>query len=485
MEDKFEREDMETTGQKGTGRPEDGYISEESLWQEMGLQQVEEPQPEENFPKKDSGKKPGFGLGILIGVLSTFAVSVILLVVITGFLISSVKDSSENENQIVSGQYSDNTGDGTVVSDESIINSDLLTQISMINAYLKQYYLYDIDMEEVRNGILQGLVSALGDPYSEYFNTSELSSFTDSTSGEYVGIGAAVTQELATGIVRISKPYEGTPSAEAGLLPGDVIVSVGDTEVTGMDLNQVVSLIKGEEGTSVVLHIYRESEEKYLDIEVTRKKVELPTVTSEMLDGNIGYIEVTGFEGVTADQFVSTYEALKKQGMKGVIVDLRNNGGGLVDTVEEMLDYLLPEGTIFYVKDKSGTKSMEYVSDAKAALDIPMVVLVNQYTASASEVFAGNIQEFGMGTVVGTTTYGKGVMQQLFYTNSKQTAAVKLTVADYYIHSDKNVNGTGIIPDVEVELDEEAAKMVDIPVEQDNQLQKALEIIRSTDRPNR
>lgn len=467
MEDKFQHEQ------------ENSHCPEGTLWQETGRKPEELAQQEEIF-QKNSEKKPGFGMGVLVGVLSTLAVTLILTAA-TGLLGNTIKNSGGSGNQSASGQDSEDTesgSGGTVVSGETIINGDLLSQISMINAYLKQYYLYETDIEDVRNGILQGLVSALDDPYSQYFNADELSSFTDTTSGEYVGIGAAVTQELSTGIVRISKPYEGTPSAEAGLLPGDMIISVGDTEVTGMDLNQVVSMIKGEEGTGVMLHIYRESEEKYLDIEVIRKKVELPTVTGEMLPDNVGYIEVTSFDEVTTNQFISTYKELKEQGMKSIIVDLRNNGGGLVDTVEKMLDYLLPEGTIFYVKDKKGIKSMEYVSDAEAALDIPMVVLVNQYTASAAEVFAGNIQEFGLGTVVGTTTYGKGVMQQLFYTNSAQTAAVKLTVADYYIHSDKNVNGTGIIPDVEIKLDEEAAKMVEIPVEKDNQLQKALEIIK-------
>lgn len=210
-----------------------------------------------------------------------------------------------------------------------------------------------------------------------------------------------------------------------------------------------------------------------------RRTVEIPTVSSKMLQDSIGYIEVTGFEGVTAKQFIDAYENLKTQGMERVIVDLRDNGGGLVDTVEEMLDYLLPEGEIFYAMDKNGTKSMEYSSDAKAALDIPMVVLVNENTASASEIFSGNIQEFGMGKVVGTTTFGKGVMQQMFYTNKEKTAAVKLTVADYYYHNDKNINGTGVTPDVEVALDEEAARQLEIPMEQDNQLQKAIEVVKS------
>ncbi len=438
------------------------------------MKQREEMQERKEMAKPS--KKRGFGWGVLVGALGMLAVVLVLsAVVAVGVL--AVRSNTFIKVEKTDGSQVTENGDGTSVVDENLLNADLLSQASLIESYLEDYFLYEVDNEALRDGMLQGLLLALEDPYSQYYNEAELASFNDSTEGEYVGIGAAVTQELSTGIVRISKPYEGTPSAEAGLLPGDIIVSVDDTEVTGMELTQVVSLIKGEEGTTVVLHIYREDEEEYLDIEVQRRTVEIPTVTSKMLDNKVGYIEVTSFDGVTANQFITAYEDLKAQGMEKVIIDMRDNGGGLVDTVEMMLDYLLPEGTIFYVKDKNGNKSMEYSSDASAALDIPTVILVNENTASAAEIFAGNIQEFDLGTVVGTTTYGKGVMQKMFYTNSQQTAAVKLTVADYYIHSDKNINGTGIAPDVEIELDEEAAKLVEIPVEQDNQLQKALEVL--------
>ncbi len=431
-------------------------------------------------PKK---RRPGFGNGVLVGVLSTLAVVVLLGGITAAAFLATGKSFGSGSNQPggkipgIWGQQDSDDGDADV-SDENVLNADLLSQISTIEAYLNQAYLHEVDIEKVRTGILKGMMAALGDPYSEYYDEAELSSFNDTTQGEYVGIGAVVSQEKATGIVRISKPYEGTPSAEAGLLPGDIIVSVDGTEVTGMDLSRVVSLIKGEEGSNVMLHIYREGEEKEMDIAVTRKTVILPTVTGKMLDDHIGYIVITGFEGVTAEQFKTTYEELKGQGMERVIFDLRDNGGGLVDTVEKMVDYLLPEGTVFYVKYKDGTKDMEYESDASAALDIPAVVLVNGNTASAAEIFSGNIQAFGKGKVVGTTTYGKGVMQSLYYTNQERTTGIKLTVADYYINSDININGTGVIPDVEIELDEAVSKLLVIPMEQDNQLQKAIEVVK-------
>ncbi len=432
------------------------------------------------YENRPSPKKDRFGIGVLTGALCTLAVVLALGAAAAGaFLMtgagrsakSSPNEEPEGSSQLEADQQPEEL-------EENLLNVDLISQTSMISSYLEENYLYEFVEEDLRAGMLKGLIDSLEDPYSQYFDEEELASFQDSTEGEYVGIGAAVTQERSSGIVRISRPYEGTPSAEAGLLPGDVLVSVNDTEVTGMDLNQVVSLIKGEEGTKVTLKIYRETEEAYSDVQVERRKVEIPTVNSEMLEENIGYIQVTSFDRVTSDQFINAYKNLKNQGMERVIVDLRDNGGGLVDVVEEMLDYLLPEGVIFYAKDKNGNKSSEYTSDADAALDIPMVVLVNGNTASAAEVFSGNIQEFGVGKIVGTTTYGKGVMQQMFYTNAQRTAAIKITVADYYIHSDKNINGSGITPDVEEELSQEAAQMVVLPKEQDNQLQKAIEVVK-------
>lgn len=372
-------------------------------------------------------------------------------------------------------------GDGDMQITEmlkQLIDVDMIEELTNITSCLEEDYLYDVDTEALKTGMLEGLVEALGDPYSEYYDEAELTSFMDSTNGSYVGIGAAVTQELDTGYVKISNPY-GAPCKEAGLQAGDYIVSVDGVEVTGMDLNEVVNLIKGEEGTSVNLTIYRDGEEDYRYVTIVRQAVEQPTVASEMLEQQIGYIQVSGFEGVTAEQFEQAYEDLEAQGMERVIVDLRNNGGGLVDAVEEMLDYLLPEGVIFYAKDKNGQKFEAYQSDASAALDIPMAVLVNGDTASASEVFSGNIQAFGMGTIVGTTTYGKGVMQSLYYTNEEGTAGVKLTTADYYIYTDKNINGSGITPDVVVELDDSAIVDGALVRERDNQLQAAIDAVLS------
>lgn len=436
----------------------------QSQWQQQSFYQ--RPQPQK--------KKPGFGAGFLTGVGCTlgFAFLAAVMAIALQGLFSVVQNKNlqnQQAEEIQSGEWS--------YDQYGVLDEDLLTELATILSYIEEAYLYDVDVGQLQDGILKGVVSGLKDPYSEYFNAEELKSFEDSSQGAYVGIGAAVSQELSTGIVRISKPYVGTPSAEAGLLPGDIIEKIDGEEVTGMDLNRVVSLIKGEENTSVVMNIYRESEQREMEVEVVRRKVEIPTVTAEMLENNIGYIVVDSFDGVTADQFKTAYEELKDQGMERVIIDMRDNGGGYVDCVEQMLDYLLPEGTIFYAKGNDGRKYMEYVSDDSAKLDIPCVVLVNENTASAAEIFSGNIQAFGMGQIVGTVTYGKGVMQQLYYTTEDESTAVKLTIADYYIYGDRNVHSVGVIPDVEVELDEEAATQLEIEREDDAQFQQAIEVV--------
>lgn len=412
--------------------------------------------------------------GLITGIITALlGISAVILMGTGVFAASGGRIMfSGNESQLQAAVQK-----GTDGSDNGILDSEFEQEAGKIYQYMQDYFLYDFEDEELKEGMLYGLVASLGDPYSSYYNASDMQSFMDSTEGEYYGIGAAVSQNRETGIITISKPYAGTPSFEAGLLPGDILYKVDGKEVTGISLDQVVAMIKGKEGTTVTLTIIRDGESDYLDIDVERRKVEIPTVEYEMLEDRIGYIAVSGFEGVTADQFKKAYEELSDMGMEKVIIDLRDNGGGLVNVVIDMLDYLLPAGDLFYVKDKNGTVGMEYESDENAALTIPLAVLVNGNSASASEVFAGNVKEFGVGTLVGTTTFGKGIMQQMFYTNAANTAGIKLTVADYYIHGGVNIHEVGIEPDVEEELDEEAAKMPEIPKDKDNQLQKAIEVL--------
>ena len=331
-------------------------------------------------------------------------------------------------------------------------------------------------MEKEESGIYNGFLFGLNDPYAVYYTPEELASFMDETNGSYCGIGAMVSQDRKTGVSTIIRVFEGSPAEKAGIRPGDIIFAVGDTEVTGMDLTIMVNnYIKGEEDTNVEITVYREDTGEYVDLTVTRKPVDVQTVTGKMLDDEIGYISVIEFDKVTDAQFKQKIEELNTQGMKKLIVDLRNNPGGELNTVVSMADYVLKDGgRILTVADKEGA---EEVYDAKDghSLEIPMVVLVNGNSASASEVFTGALKDYEAATVVGTQTFGKGIVQTLFPLSDG--SAVKLTTNHYYTPNGHDIHGEGIAPDVEVELNEEAAKMPVIPEDMDNQLQEAIRII--------
>ena len=370
----------------------------------------------------------------------------------------------------------------TKVSDEKKAESGELNltstavedKITEIETLVQKYYLNEIDTEQVENYLYKGMIAGLDDAYAAYYTKEEYQSMMDSTNGSYYGIGVEMSQNMTTGIITITRVFEGSPAEEAGLLPGDVIYKVQDTEVTGEDLTKVVSKVKGAEGTTVPISVAREGESDYLTFDVERRTIEIATVEHRMLDGNIGYISIASFDDVTVNQFLTALEDLENQGETALIIDLRNNGGGLVSSAGSILDRLLPEGLIVYTEDKYGNRE-ELKSDAENYFDKPLAVLVNGNSASASEIFAGAIKDYGIGTLVGTQTFGKGIVQKV-YPLSDGTA-VKLTVSKYYTPKGNNIHGIGIAPDVEVELDADVANAITIPEEKDNQLQKAVEIL--------
>lgn len=356
----------------------------------------------------------------------------------------------------------------------NLTGSAVQEKLGEIENLVEKYYLNDIDTEEVENYLYKGMIAGLDDAYGAYYTKEEYQSMKDSTNGSYYGIGVEMTQNMTTGIITITRVFDDSPAEEAGLLPGDVLYKVSDTEVTGEDLTKVVTMVKGADGTTVAIEIAREGESDYLTFEVERRMIELVTVTHKMLDGNIGYIAISSFDDVTVNQFMEALDDLENQGETALIIDLRNNGGGLVSTACSILDRLLPEGLIVYTEDKYGNRE-EMTSDAENYFDKPLAVLVNGNSASASEIFAGAIKDYGTGTLVGTQTFGKGIVQKI-YPLSDGTA-VKLTVSKYYTPKGNNIHEIGITPDVEVELNEEVANEVTIPEDQDNQLQKAIEIL--------
>ena len=352
---------------------------------------------------------------------------------------------------------------------ENISEQDVQDKLDQINGLIERYYLYEdeIDKDSLIDGIYSGYASALGDPYTEYYNKEETQSLLETTSGEFSGIGATMSMGVDSGEITVVNVYKDSPAEKAGIREGDILYQVDDRETAGVDLSTVVSWIKGEKGTDVTLHILRDGEE--IEKTATRDIVEIRTVEYEMKDGQTGYIAVSEFDDVTYDQFKAALEDLEAQGMEGLVIDLRNNPGGNLSTVTDMLKLLLPEGTIVSTKDKYGNTD-EITCDGSHEFTKPLAVLVNQYSASASEIFSGAIQDYGIGQIVGMTTYGKGVVQQLM--DLGDGTYLKLTIAEYYTPSGRSINGAGVEPDVEVEnvYSEEGAEV-------DNQLEKALEVV--------
>lgn len=352
----------------------------------------------------------------------------------------------------------------------SIVSDATEKKLKNIKYLVDAYFLNEFDEEAMETGLLEGYVSGLDDPYSVYYDEEDTNALLESVQGEYSGIGAVLSQDLQTGVITMIRIYEDSPAMKAGLKDGDVLYKVGDIEVTGEDLSEMVTHIKGEKGTEVELTVYREGIDEEIVVTAIRDEIEIETVTYEMLDDSIGYIAVSEFEEKTCGQYEAAIDDLTSQGMKGLIIDLRNNPGGSLSAVCEMADRMLPEGMIVYTEDKNGEKT-EYTSTAEESFDKPLVVLVNGNSASASEIFSGAVQDHGIGTIVGTQTYGKGVVQSVF--DLKDGTCLKLTVSEYFTPNGRTIHGEGVTPDIEVKYEAD----IENP-EKDNQLEKAVEVIK-------
>ena len=355
-------------------------------------------------------------------------------------------------------------------SRENSSGSDTSGKLGTLRKLINQTYLGEVEDDALREGIYKGFISGLDDPYSVYYDAEETRALIETTEGEYDGIGAVLSQDINTGVVTLIRIYEGSPAMEAGLRDNDILYKVEDMEVTGKDLSEVVSHIKGEKGTEVNLTVYRGDDHEEVSVTAVRNTIQAQTVAYRMMEDGIGYIAVSEFDLVTYKQYKQALEDLEGQGMKGLVVDLRNNPGGNLSTVCEMLDLMLPEGLIVYTEDKDGNRDEER-SDEAHQFNLPLAVLMNGNSASASEIYAGAIQDYGTGVIVGTQSYGKGVVQQIF--DLKDGTSVKLTIAEYFTPKGRNIHGTGITPDVEVEYE-----VNEEDPEEDNQLDKAVEVLR-------
>ena len=420
---------------------------------------------EEEAPREGFFKRNKMLTGYLLGVGVTF-------VLVVGMFLMMLFGLGRIGGQMVIDQNG-----VSLIYASGLLDSAMMNKINLIfEGYIRNDYYEKYDVETLKESMLDGLMAGLKDPYSVYYTKEEYDDWMTSSSGEYYGIGAGLQQDPETMKVTITKVYANTPAEEAGLKDGDVIVTVGGIDATSMEVSLLVKEIKGESGTKVHMVIYRESTGETLEFDVERRKVVLPSVEGEILQGGIGYIQVSGFEGNTDEQFAAMIADFQKQGIKGLMIDLRANPGGRLDTVVNMLDYVLPEGRITYIDYKNEYRQDEvYNSDAKC-VDLPIVVLIDENSASASEIFAGALQDHKYATLVGKNTFGKGIVQTIVGLGTGD--AIKYTTAKYYTPNGNYIHGVGIAPDVEVDYVYTGAENEEYDKMFDSQFLKALEVMQ-------
>lgn len=412
----------------------------------------------EEHQKESFFKKHGFFLGVLT--------SMVCLAIVCGLINGVLKMTGQ---LLIIGEAGAST-----VSADALLEQEVIDKIDEIYSYMNIYYYDEFKKEDIYNAIYSGVMESLEDPYSVYYTPEEYEDMKVSTSGTYYGIGAGVSQDVTTMEVTISKVYSGTPSEEAGLKNGDKILYVEDIDATTVEVSELVQHIRGEAGTTVHMTIYRPSTGETLEFDVERRHVELPSIEGEMLDGGIGYIQITEFQDKTDEQFKIMVKQLQTQGAKGLIIDVRANPGGLLSSVVNLLDQVLPEGLLVYVEDKYGNRD-EYTSDS-ACIDLPIVVLVDENSASASEIFAGAMKDYEYATLVGKTTFGKGIVQNIIPLSDGD--AIKLTTAKYFTPKGNDIHKIGVVPDVEVDYEYSGPEDENYDKQYDSQFLKAVEVMK-------
>ena len=397
-------------------------------------------------------KKRGFWLGMFLGIFFTLVLVLAVYAGMMGYRYVQMMEAKKNAS-------------------ETVVDTNMQMKLQTIEQIIDFYYYKDdLDKQVLEDGVYRGLLDAVGDPYTTYYSEAELKELLEHTEGVYYGIGAYVALDSVTGLPKIASAIPGTPAEAADLRPDDIIYKVDGQEVYGMDLNAVTALIKGEEGTSVNLTIIRDGEIDYLSVDVVRRKVETPSVQSEMFEDGMAYIQIVEFNEMTVPQFADALATAKGSDMKGLIIDLRANPGGSLDAVVNIAQMLLPEGLVVYTEDKYGNRE-EYKCDGTKEFGYPLVVLIDGNSASASEILAGSIQDYEVGTLVGTTTFGKGIVQQII--TLADQSAVKITVSSYYTPKGRDIHGVGISPDIVCEFDGNSYYNEGY----DNQLERAKEVL--------
>lgn len=387
-------------------------------------------------------KSQGFASGMIIGAVSAFMAVILLILSVAAVCIA--------KGYIHIGVNGDVYIQSDAVTDSDGIGSEVEGKLNAIDSVLESFYFGDVDDETAKDNIYKAYLSSYGDKYTMYYTADEYKALKESTNGKFYGIGA-VCQLSGEGGVLLVDVYDNGAGYQAGLRSGDRVVNVDGRDITGMELSSAVALIKGDKGTSVTLEVIRGTER--LTFSAVRDAVEAKTVSYTLLDNNIGYLSISQFEEVTTKQFKAAVEDLQSQGMKGFVIDIRNNPGGLLDTVVGMLKYMLPDGLIVYTEDKQGNRK-EYKGQDNDEFNLPLAVIVNGNSASASEIFAGAIQDYGKGTIIGTQTYGKGIVQTV--KPLTDGSAIKFTIAKYFTPKGQDIHGKGVTPDMVVEYDTDA-----------------------------
>lgn len=390
----------------------------------------------------------------------------IMLVIITVLITSLV-------TTIVIYNFVIKSGKIAIKSDDNSSLGGLEATLASFRSVLEEKYMGEIDDETLIEGAIKGYVSALGDPYTTYYTKEEMDELMEETTGNYVGIGIYMTLDIENNAIYVVKPMEGSPAEEAGIKAGDLITKVDGIEYSGEELDQASNAIKGKEGTKVKLEILSNGQTR--EIEVERRKIIVSHIVEKKFD-NIGYLLIEDFDGGCADEFEEKYKELEKQGIDRLIIDLRNNGGGVVNEAVDIADMLLEKDkAILITKDKKGNEEVKKC-DNEASITMPVVVLTNGYSASASEILVGALKDNERATIVGTKTYGKGVIQEVDRLNDG--SGLKITIEEYYTPNRDKINKVGIKPDEEIELSSEIIEKGTYTDEEDNQLQKAIEIIK-------
>ena len=348
-------------------------------------------------------------------------------------------------------------------------------KLDVLMQLVDMYYYEDVDEDDMLESAALGLIAGIGDVYSTYYTKEDMEAFNEETEGEYAGIGCQLLADPSDQMITVTRVFKGSPAEEAGMRAGDKIVYVDDVYYSAYEMDDAVNVMRGEPGGEVKVTVLRDLET--IDFDITREIVNINYVEYEILDGDIGYVMVYDFLGDAYEGFEEAINAFRSANVSGMIIDLRNNGGGLVDACVDMADLILPEGVVVTMRDRNDQEEVYRIDNAY--FDVPMVLLVNEYSASASEILAGAVRDYGAGTLLGTKTFGKGVVQSaLEFTDG---SGIKLTTARYYTPSGECIHGVGIEPDITLELDEDAATIYGInnlPHEQDNQLQAAIKVLR-------